>query len=460
MKESTKNRLKKVGKVSLYCLGLGFALLSGLVVGKCSADNANRSSSGESSLESPTHHVLRHEGESLARSDSPSLPVRRALDPLEYPTLGEESNNLLKDAEGGHYYLSYDSGQAGYSFSLSSNTDTFLLQLAPGAYLLDYLAETTSWRGQFFSINDTGATQVRKAFNGEPLQRVFLENASIGWASSFNTGSKHFIVNISADFPYFLSYLVTGSVISLTLYDPLFAPSVASIDMGEYYNPLPMIGQTINDSSIIVYPSAGSSVNVAPVDFVTSSANPFLFVSSGKVFDGFRIELSRVMNVEGSQIERYANKSGETVIAPNMSLNYVTANAFYYRLAGSSQWVKVWELPYNGTDKGYNYWSYNGRWLSSSFRYVEVKLDGGSTGLSTWLPTFTLSDLLSLNVWTAGALVLGDSYNNVFTMLGKGFESVGGILTIQILPYLSLGTLIFVPLIVLIIFAILRILNK
>lgn len=49
---------------------------------------------------------------------------------------------------------------------------------------------------------------------------------------------------------------------------------------------------------------------------------------------------------------------------------------------------------------------------------------------------------------------------NVFTMLSKAFNSITSVLSIEILPHMSLGLFLFVPLVVGIVFAVIKIIKK
>lgn len=99
------------------------------------------------------------------------------------------------------------------------------------------------------------------------------------------------------------------------------------------------------------------------------------------------------------------------------------------------------------------YLAYTG---SASSSFVNPIIKGGLTIAEAFRLALTGT---SADV-SGGVTIGGNGYTDVFALIGSAFSSLVPILSVQVLPYLTIGTLMLVPLIVLVIFAILKVLNK
>lgn len=113
-------------------------------------------------------------------------------------------------------------------------------------------------------------------------------------------------------------------------------------------------------------------------------------------------------------------------------------------LDGSNQPVSAFDLRGFAIDKIY--------------RSFDVVSDGGNRFDTIAYNNVTLTTMLKNNFSTI--VSFGDVTTNPFTLLSSAFSSVGNILSIAILPNLTLGTLIFIPLVVTIILVIVKLLQK
>lgn len=102
------------------------------------------------------------------------------------------------------------------------------------------------------------------------------------------------------------------------------------------------------------------------------------------------------------------------------------------------------------------------RWVNDGFKTIvvndaspEITIRNYPASVGWWLENNALNSSASV-----ATLVLGDGSTGVFGLVASAFSAWGSIFGIAIIPGLTLGTLMFVPLVVLIIFAIIKLLNK
>lgn len=135
-----------------------------------------------------------------------------------------------------------------------------------------------------------------------------------------------------------------------------------------------------------------------------------------------------------------------------------------YRNSATSASIKVFNFGITAAKLGSNDVSAltSGAW--SNVGYRSIVWQGGETMLSVngykapaswWLENNALSSQAAVST-----MILGDSSTGVFGLLSSAFGSLGAIFGIALIPGLTLGTLLFVPLVVMIIFAIIKLLQK
>lgn len=109
-------------------------------------------------------------------------------------------------------------------------------------------------------------------------------------------------------------------------------------------------------------------------------------------------------------------------------------------------------IPYD--DGNNRYFANSSTWQVPAYRRIRI--------LQT--PTQSTIDLLGSfnnnNVYDVGGLTVGGYFPDVFTLVGSAFTGILPILTLQILPSVTIGTLLFVPLVAILVFAIIRIIKK
>lgn len=102
-------------------------------------------------------------------------------------------------------------------------------------------------------------------------------------------------------------------------------------------------------------------------------------------------------------------------------------------------------------------------WANEGYKNIEI-VSGSKNVWSTLsadpLAYLTNWQILNYKGTYNNVYVGGNSNTNVFVLLGNAFKSVGGLFAIGLLPGITIGTLLFLPLVVLIIFAIIKIIHK
>lgn len=147
----------------------------------------------------------------------------------------------------------------------------------------------------------------------------------------------------------------------------------------------------------------------------------------------------------------------------------------------ANTWQIIGSAIYGMNDSGSLYVNAHGfNWLDASYKTFKVRqsrvnafpylaYSGQATGAfvnpiiknsATISEAFRLALTGTSADGNGGVTIGGNGYADVFSLIGSAFSSLVPILSVQVLPYLTIGTLMLVPLIVLVIFAILKVLNK
>lgn len=156
---------------------------------------------------------------------------------------------------------------------------------------------------------------------------------------------------------------------------------------------------------------------------------------------------------EGVRISEEAYAKGAFIVAYAYYLNSVTNDR-----------VRVYAMGETSVQVGNNtIMALAGpAWSNIGFRDIvyigdnpQIEINGYTARASWWLENNALSSSAAV-----GSMLLGDATNGVFGLIGQAFSSVASIFGIALIPGLTIGTLLFIPLVVLIILAILRLLAK
>ena len=138
--------------------------------------------------------------------------------------------------------------------------------------------------------------------------------------------------------------------------------------------------------------------------------------------------------------------------------NYLTSND----TTVSMQVINCYEngfTGYSGNNMPSLFTSYyNMKWLDNGFRHLINFTSDNTMAITPLYKTLTMAQLLSLN---DEAITNNDgAMASVFSLISQAFNSIGGFLSIKVLPNISLGTLLFLPLVMSVIFFIIKLLRK
>ena len=240
-----------------------------------------------------------------------------------------------------------------------------------------------------------------------------------------------------------LVYAHKMKLIGLALASALSIPPFEEVSFPSDYNPITPFGYA---SDGLIGQLAGSASSPFNLDLV--------FVSGGHVFKRIDYYFLDAQGLEytptGSDHSSTFQPTGYVYAS---LINFVDLNDVVF---------PAWRAVFGVTSNGNVYLKNYGEWISTEYQTINVLAYDPTTGISGLVPSLDQLGLLSLrtNYGVPPNVIGGGGYADVFTLLGTAFSSLAPILSVQILPYLTLGTLLLVPLVVLIIFAILKVLNK
>lgn len=134
---------------------------------------------------------------------------------------------------------------------------------------------------------------------------------------------------------------------------------------------------------------------------------------------------------------------------PNVSMP-LYLGMFYQKLDGS--WLLVNTKSARTYSDGNSYYDGNTVWVSQSFRYLTIYTWGTvPSGLST-IQNYTPKDiLLMFNNTSSVGDGFGSDGNGVFDLIAKAFQSVASIFAMEIIPGITLGIFVFIPITIMVI---------
>ena len=131
---------------------------------------------------------------------------------------------------------------------------------------------------------------------------------------------------------------------------------------------------------------------------------------------------------------RYVNTETNSVVVVNVRNTY-------------TGYSDVFGLPYNAYTDG-------STWINDGYRYITF-IGNLSTQQQVNIMAFNNNNQ---NAYSGG--IYNSDTNNVFTLVASAFTGIIPILSVYILPGITLGTLLFVPLVATLVFVIIKIIKK
>ena len=436
MKPKTKNILLGVSLGLNILLGL---LVGGALIKACADKPAENASSGLSLSSSVKMHD---------RNEKKALEPKKA-------TISDDAENLWSPRYRYDGRLMYVDDQENLVTASSAGFASSVCWSQPLNIIGVYYVDVDYYDGQAGAVallNKTGQTWLATSQGGTSYNLT-------GEAFHFSRESFFFAVTDTMltdnDGYVYLSVSSTSAqaVFPRVVYvDALQTAPEDVITFPADYNPLVMFGQ-VSDNALY-----GSIA-------VTGTAPQFLrktitgvFRIDGAIYDALYIDF-----IQCKGMAYQANDGSVQTFPANLDDLIYYPQSMHARVFGGTTQVPLWAHRWGVTNSGTTYLVQSGYWLNGNRQTIAVlDYDANASNISSLYPTYNALDLLKVRTASSSSVptIGGDGNADVFGLLGQGFSAVAGIMNIQILPYLTLGTLIFVPLVVLVILAILKVLNK
>lgn len=436
MKEETKKKLCKISKIVGFAITFGFAVF-GVLCAAMLIGNGSKKDDIKTLDTSLVQNEVRSE---------------RNIKPRKAP-----------DIEGAFNYAVRGRTFEHCSFSITSGTLMYVRESVSGEILT--LDEEDLPSGYYYF--DFGRNDVGWIYHDIYVYNDILEVSGLGGEkevySGFATGSMSGISqyvyidwnNIGFDYISF-----RWANVGIYLIDTLELPVSSSISFPESFSPLGLFGDSVTNNGGYVYlPNAtGNELDI--------EITGLLFKYGGVVYDGIHIECVRALSMG------YINDDGELVKQGGAN-DYMWALSwikFYQRYKGQNPQdgiVVVMSELKSVTDNANDMpVAFTGRtqWVNRSDRTIQIIDDLGTI---TGRYDGRYSDMTDKKLleWVSSSFSLGNSLgvmgnNSVFDIFTNAFDSVLPILSIAILPNITLGMLLFIPLIGAIIVIIIRVVKK
>lgn len=438
MKDETKNKLKHFGKAMAYVMGICIALCAGLVLGKCSSDSAHKIQTSVRAEYSPDVHNYLDDSVRMDAGISNVSDLAITADGTgalaSFPTYFVD----LRSIPYGYYCL--DTSDRGEDY-----TGGVLLYCQRNVYDVFLTASELQITGSFTQSSPNTDFSVVRADVSTYTDNYFFSNDSslsfryLAVNCRFNLFPKLYLVNF-VEVPS--SDIVTFSK--------------------QNWFPYQLLGS--NNAPVVRGPTWSNLGDQQNIEL-----NNIVFRSNNTIFTSIIFRFAP-LGIYGSEAS---------------AMNYPTTYGYY-----TSDMEQIWVEKVNSHDLWYlsqvDYISYDNLqyvvghqrrklyddgsvgavtqyfdWVSSAYSTIEMiewsdSINNNvSTGLMSsydWIKAIASSVTVTPDVFLEGA--------NPFTLLADAFHTFDSILGIHILPMISLGTLIFTPLVLVVIMAIIKILNK
>lgn len=178
------------------------------------------------------------------------------------------------------------------------------------------------------------------------------------------------------------------------------------------------------------------------------------FLSGGQVFN--RIVIESKISVNGDLAFLYDSASGKQYNAPENDWIYL--NLYYENTDNNTRIIVNYRDLITGYDStlGLPWSAYDDTttWVNDDYRQI-VFLGYLDEKLVTSINAFNNNNQTSVS-----GNIVGADTTNVFTLVGSAFTGLLPVLNTMLLPGITIGMLMFVPLVAMLVFAIIRIIKK
>lgn len=456
-----KNKLKNIAlgvSLGLNIL-LGFFLGGGLI-SSCTAKK----------VENPVSSVSNDASGQIIdgmqkRALMPRLAADDDLDPEDYPNQWESSGLNYTFSTGHALYATETAGVFGYTPQANGRIEFNKINVA-GLYYGAFSHSANTWGGAFFMDRTNYTTLMQADISAGGRAYYIAEIQATGsyfYVTQAQVASGAYVgFSQNGGFTPFI-YLISGSDIT-----PKF-----NIDLGAEWLPLAWFSNKASGNYALFTSSLDDPQNTEwRLGF---DGLYFSTLNDSRTFNALRVSYRPLWN--GARYE-YDGEILAYSFGNDAEFRLVVLTRVEYRDAESGNWFSVADSNLNMLNPNSPVFTGRVSWVNAGYRTLrfwqtpktdlvaptiqEVTYDAGVTwgnwGRAPFRYGLDFFSWLGLRPYSYVETTAG--IGDAFTLLGGAFSAVGGILNIQILPFLTLGTLIFVPLVVLIILAILRLLAK
>lgn len=216
------------------------------------------------------------------------------------------------------------------------------------------------------------------------------------------------------------------------------------INLGVDYNPLNLLNKQLYQNGYLAQGTTMVGDNALVLTGLT-------FQSNNMTFDTIRVQYYALTSVN------FSFDNGSTILNvadfPNYS-GYIFPLLMQYQNSVDNTSVNVLTTPLNVSNTGDNYYSISTRiWTNNEYQTLNIISDDETI----MRDNMTTKQLLSIQGSVDSSIIGGYS---PFTLFSSAFTSIASILNIAILPGITIGLLLFMPLLVLIITLIFKMVKK
>lgn len=444
MKEETKSMLKKVAKVGGYLFGLAALFILGLGAGYCSAQK--------------TAEQSKTSAKALYADDGEEENL------LPYSTLAPETALYVS---GGLNYVSYSTYYKTYVF------DSSVLP-AGSTFMVSFDGPYFHWSSDFMG----GLSySLKESVLNPPHVETTFDSSLVRWVEPLNgENASPFVFYVPLD-----TYVVDAgnpdlsrewfgistfyNITDIRIVSAATVPSISDIRFSETsWFPYQLLGS--NNSPVVLGPVHST------MDHRTIELGDLLFSSNGRLWKGVSFifaPLARTGStaaIQRSAPSAYGYLNDDLTWASYQGVDtddlwylsqvsYIPVEGGSYVLVGHQR-LRIYSDYSMAVTQYFD-------WYDNAFSRISVKWAGDS--VNTDVTTSSLSSLewlkaVASSVFDDSIIVGGGGMMDVFTMVGSGFSAVASLLNVQVLPFLTLGTLLLAPLVVILALAIIKVLNK
>lgn len=179
-----------------------------------------------------------------------------------------------------------------------------------------------------------------------------------------------------------------------------------------------------------------------------------LFSINGRIYTDLLVHCQNLNNARFYNY--YADYTNFREVRVNSSV-YFPDYVYAYNNASERSTI-IWTMPYEDINNEYHVYSFESNFTNNNLS--QIRLFNRHLGYNT-TPGYTNGNILDVegNIISTSTQINGD-IGDVFSLFTSAFTGLAGLFSITILPGITVGMLLFLPLVAIIVFAIIKIIKK